>query len=101
MRPDTRPACCLSVSARRMAKGEMVPSRVIGTMNKTSTETKEPANTAICSWSKASAPPPADKIARRQIDQNQSDDAGPHQVAGAEHGTQQPRSSQLHRQRGH
>jgi hypothetical protein len=41
--------------ARRMAKGEIVPSKVTGTINRTNTAVNEPNKMPTCSWSKASA----------------------------------------------
>ncbi len=40
--------------ARRIAKGEIVPNRVTGMVNRISTAINEPANTPTWSWSKAS-----------------------------------------------
>ena len=47
------------------------------------------------------SPAPAQKVAHRQVNEDQADDAGPHQVAGAVDIAQQPRSRELNRQRGH
>ncbi len=55
MRPETRPAVCASLIDRRMAKGEIVPSRVTGSMKSTSTAVNEPNKMPRVSVSKASA----------------------------------------------
>ncbi len=49
----------------------------------------------------AVGPAPADEVARRQVEQDQADDAGPHHVAVAKNIAQQPGCRKLHRQGGH
>jgi len=46
MRPDTFPACDTSSTARRMANGDTQPSSVIGTLNRMSAATNDPASSA-------------------------------------------------------